>query len=72
VLFAALAAACAGAAGFTEAPHAGQLAALAGACVFAAALQTMDNADAAPSKKVCICETVLNCSPPLVTLGSMW
>jgi hypothetical protein len=39
VLLAALAAASAGAAGFTEAPHAGQLAALVAACIFAAALQ---------------------------------
>jgi hypothetical protein len=59
VLLAALVAECAGAAGFTEAPHAGQLAALIGTCIFAAALQTMDSADAAPSKKVCDCETVL-------------
>lgn len=38
VLFAVLATACAGAAGFADAPHAGQIMLLAGACIFAAAV----------------------------------
>jgi hypothetical protein len=51
VLLAALVTACAGATGFTEAPHPEQLAALIGACIFAAALQLMGSADIALSKK---------------------
>lgn len=51
VLFAALAAACAGVVGFTEAPSIAQLVALIGACVFAAAVQTMDSAGAVAHKK---------------------
>jgi hypothetical protein len=50
VLLVALAPACAGAAGFTDAPQPGQLAALAGACVLAAVLQTITGSTVQPQK----------------------